>query len=122
MKALQTYVRRLARHKGKGVVGANVGANKTSEDRTADYVTGIQAVWSHCQYLTLNISSPNTPGLRGLQDKDALEDLLSRCGNAVQVADGRKPVFLKVAPDLDEQAIVDICNVVRGHAANGSQV
>lgn len=113
---LENYVRRLAKHNGRGIVGANVGANKTSEDRAADYVTGIEAVWPHCQYLTLNISSPNTPGLRGLQDKDALEDLLDRCGNAVQIAGGGKPVFLKVAPDLDSDAVEDICNVVRGHS------
>ncbi len=113
---LEAYVRRLSKHSGKGIVGANVGANKTSEDRAADYVTGIKAVWAHCQYLTLNISSPNTPGLRGLQDKDALEDLLARCGNAVESAGGGKPVFLKVAPDLDPEAIADICNVVRGHS------
>ena len=112
---LDAYVRKLARHTGSGVVGANVGANKTSEDRAADYVTGIKAVWPYCQYLTLNISSPNTPGLRGLQDRDALEDLLSRCGAAVQEAGCAKPVFLKVAPDLDEEAIRDICAVVRAH-------
>lgn len=113
---LDAYVRRLARHDGAGVVGANVGANKDSEDRTADYVTGIEAVWPYCQYLTLNISSPNTPGLRGLQNKDALEDLLTRCGNAVQASAGAKPVFLKVAPDLDADSVIDICNVARGHA------
>ena len=67
MKGLRRSWRRLAKHDGKGIVGANVGANKTSEDRAADYVTGIEAVWPYCQYLTLNISSPNTPGLRGLQ-------------------------------------------------------
>lgn len=115
-EGLEAYVHRLAKHDGKGIVGANVGANKSSEDRAADYVTGIEAVWPHCQYLTLNISSPNTPGLRGLQDKDALQDLLTRCGNAVQNAGVRKPVFLKVAPDLDPEAISDICNVVRGHS------
>lgn len=114
-EGLEAFVRRLSKHNGKGIVGANVGANKTSEDRAADYVTGIDAVWPYCQYLTLNISSPNTPGLRGLQNKDELEDLLTRCGNAVSAAGGDKPVFLKVAPDLDSDAIEDICNVVRGH-------
>jgi len=113
---LKAFVDRIAKHKGKGIVGANVGANKTSEDRAADYVTGIEAVFPHCQYITLNISSPNTPGLRGLQDKGALEDLLGRCGDAVKGQGGGKPVFLKVAPDLDEQAILDICTVVRANA------
>ena len=116
-EGLDDYVRRLANRTGKGIVGANVGANKDSEDRTADYVTGIGAVWPYCDYLTLNISSPNTPGLRGLQNKDALEDLLSRCGEAVSASGGAKPVFLKVAPDLDSDAISDICDVVRSHAS-----
>lgn len=112
-------------------VGANVGANKDSEDRMADYEAGIAAVYPYAHYITVNISSPNTPGLRGLQDKSALGELLERCGNAVEAArsaygedlkdDGhagevsdRKPVFLKVAPDLDETAIGDVIDVVRG--------
>lgn len=97
--------------RGEGVIGANVGANKDSEDRIADYVTGLKAVWTHADYVTLNISSPNTPGLRGLQDKGALEDLLGRCGEAARemAATGpRKPVFLKVAPDVDATAISEI--------------
>ncbi|MEL6754167.1 MAG: dihydroorotate dehydrogenase (quinone), partial [Pseudomonadota bacterium] len=78
---LGPFVQRLsARKREDGIVGANVGANKLSEDRVADYVTGMEAVWPHADYITLNISSPNTPGLRGLQDKGALEDLLGRCG------------------------------------------
>ncbi len=106
------FVRRIERKGDRsGPVGANVGANKTSEDRTADYVTGMKAVWDHADYLTLNISSPNTPGLRGLQDKGALEDLLRRCGETALTLEhdyGRKPVFLKVAPDLDDKAIEEI--------------
>lgn len=112
-------------------VGANVGANKDSEDRIADYEAGIAAVYPYAHYITINISSPNTPGLRGLQDKGALAELLERCGTSRDRAqnaygqdlkdDGRfeeeedwKPVFLKVAPDLDETAIRDIIDVVRG--------
>ena len=104
-------------------VGANVGANKDSEDRIADYEAGIAAVYPLAGYITINISSPNTPGLRGLQDKGALEALLTRCGEAVAMAHAkldesgatpRKPVFLKLAPDLDERAINDIIAVVRG--------
>ncbi|MEQ9315012.1 MAG: dihydroorotate dehydrogenase (quinone), partial [Henriciella sp.] len=96
-------------------VGANVCANKDSEDRIADYEAGIDAVHPYAHYITINISSPNTPGLRGLQDKGALQELLERCGKAVDAAEGeRKPAFLKVAPDLDETAIRDIIDVVRG--------
>jgi len=81
-----------------GPVGVNIGANKDSADRIADYVRGVQAMSQVADYLTINISSPNTPGLRGLQDEGALEELLA----AVRDAGSRKPVFLKVAPDLEK--------------------
>lgn len=80
-----------------GIIGVNIGANKDSEDRIADYVSGVRAMAPVADYLTINISSPNTPGLRGLQDEGALEDLLA----AVQEVRSKKPIFLKVAPDLD---------------------
>lgn len=79
-----------------GVVGVNVGANKDSPDRIADYVSGIRAMAPVASYLTINISSPNTPGLRSLQDQGALEELLG----AVRQIGVKKPIFLKVAPDL----------------------
>ncbi|MBI1358921.1 MAG: quinone-dependent dihydroorotate dehydrogenase [Alphaproteobacteria bacterium] len=116
-EGLGPFVRRLsAAPRGIGVVGANVGANKDSPDRIADYVAGVKAVWPYCSYLTINISSPNTPGLRGLQDRGALEELLGRVGEAATQMDlvvkGR-PMFLKVAPDLDDRAIRDIADVAR---------
>lgn len=86
----------LRRRKGGGVVGVNVGANKDSADRIADYVAGVAAFRDIADYLTINISSPNTPGLRGLQGEPLTELLL-----AVAAVRGIKPVFLKVAPDLD---------------------
>ena len=81
----------------KGVIGVNVGANKDSPDRIADYVAGVRAMSPVARYITINVSSPNTPGLRGLQDEGALDELLAA------VAEGRtdKPIFLKVAPDLN---------------------
>lgn len=112
---LGLYVRRLsAVPRMIGVVGANVGANKDSDDRIADYVAGVKAVWPYCTYLTINISSPNTPGLRGLQDRGALEELLGRVGAAAREMDAavkNRPVFLKIAPDLDDKAITDIAEV-----------
>jgi dihydroorotate dehydrogenase len=116
---LGLYIRRLSATRGMGVIGANVGANKNSEDRIQDYVAGVKAVWPHCSYLTINISSPNTPGLRGLQDRGALEELLGRVGEAVREMDAvvkNRPVFLKVAPDLDDRAIADISEVVLAQA------
>jgi dihydroorotate dehydrogenase len=99
---------RLAR-RGKGLVGANIGANKDSADRIGDYVAGVRAMAGVADYLTVNVSSPNTPGLRALQDKAALDELLA----AVMAArrDG-VPVFLKVAPDLEAtevEAIAGVC-------------
>lgn len=114
-EGIGVFVRRLsAAPRSIGVVGANVGANKDSEDRIADYVAGVKAVWPYSSYVTINISSPNTPGLRGLQDRDALEELLGRIGVAVREMESavhNRPVFLKVAPDLDDKAITDIAEV-----------
>ncbi len=100
---------RIRRRMGKGVLGINIGANKDSDDRIADYVTGVQNMAPLADYLTVNISSPNTPGLRALQDKGALQDLLA----AVMEARGELavPVFLKVAPDLEPEDIDDIVEV-----------
>ena len=84
----------------RGVIGVNIGANKDSEDRIADYVAGVRAMSAVADYLTINISSPNTPGLRQLQDEGALRALLSAVAEAR--APGGPPVFLKVAPDLGE--------------------
>ena len=109
------FVRRLSGvPRSIGVVGANIGANKDSDDRIADYVAGVKSVWPYSSYITINISSPNTPGLRGLQDRGALEELLGRIGVAAREMDAvvkNRPVFLKVAPDLDEKAITDISEV-----------
>ena len=81
---------------GRGVIGVNIGANKDSLDRIADYQEGVRRMSRFGRYLTINISSPNTPGLRGLQDEGALRELLV----AVEEVRSDKPIFLKVAPDL----------------------
>ncbi|MEL7041088.1 MAG: quinone-dependent dihydroorotate dehydrogenase [Pseudomonadota bacterium] len=97
-------------------IGANVGANKSSDDFIADYEAGIAAVYPHCQYVTINISSPNTPGLRGLQSKTALEELLGRCGAIAEIQRstlGKKPIFLKLAPDLMPNDQIDIIAALR---------
>ena len=82
-----------------GPIGVNIGANKDSPDRVGDYVAGVQAMSAAADYLTVNISSPNTPGLRALQDQGALDTLLSAIAGAR--AKKGSPVFLKVAPDLE---------------------
>ncbi len=97
------------------VVGANVGANKNSDDRTADYVTCIDRLYGLCDYFTVNISSPNTPGLRALQSKAALEDLIGRVldvRSAKQKSGSeRTPILVKIAPDLLDRDITDIAEV-----------
>jgi dihydroorotate dehydrogenase len=91
-----------------GPVGVNIGANKDSADRIADYAKGAGAMAAVADYLTVNISSPNTPGLRALQSASALQELLHGVMGALAVP---KPVFLKVAPDLERDEIDAIARV-----------
>jgi dihydroorotate dehydrogenase len=116
-EGLEAFAARLAR-RGPGVVGANIGANKDAQDRIADYVTGLTRLWGMASYFTINISSPNTPGLRALQTKAALEELLGRLAEARDSlpAQGLAPMFLKVAPDLEDGEVEAIVETV---AANG---
>ncbi|MEH3055014.1 MAG: dihydroorotate dehydrogenase (quinone) [Patulibacter minatonensis] len=106
-----------------GIVGVNVGANKDATDRIADYVAGIQAFAAVASYFTVNVSSPNTPGLRDLQAAQALDDLLARvieARDAAMAAHGRQvPVLLKVAPDLDDGELGDVARVVMERGVDG---
>ena len=102
---LEVFKSRLTKRQGKdGIVGANLGANKDSRDRVMDYVMGLNALWGLSDYFTINISSPNTPGLRDLQNEKAMDELLGRLAEARSELAGDKPsfpMFLKVAPDVD---------------------
>jgi len=98
-----------SRH-GPGIVGINIGANKDSTDRIADYVAAFGKLAPLADYATVNVSSPNTPGLRGLQNKNDLTRLLGALTAARKTA---IPLLLKIAPDLDGQALDDIAEVVR---------
>ncbi len=91
-------LKRLGRRKRSGIVGVNIGANKDGGDRIADYVAGVRSMSPVADYLTINISSPNTPGLRNLQTGGELVELLGAV--AAARVQGGPPVFLKVAPDL----------------------
>ncbi|HVQ07316.1 MAG TPA: quinone-dependent dihydroorotate dehydrogenase [Allosphingosinicella sp.] len=100
------------RDRRAGIVGVNIGANKDSADRIADYAAGVRAMLGAADYLTINISSPNTPGLRALQDKGALDALLA----AVTEARGAgPPLFLKVAPDLEPAEVENIVRAAIDH-------
>lgn len=100
-----------------GIIGINIGANKDAADRIADYARGVRTMAGLADYLTINISSPNTPGLRALQDKGALAALLA----AVAEARGTHgpPVFLKVAPDLAAADVGDIAQACLDHRIDG---
>lgn len=110
--------RRIAATPREGrVIGINIGANKDATDRIADYAAGVRAMAPLADYLTVNISSPNTPGLRALQSKAALDELLG----AVITARGRDnppPLFLKVAPDLESDDIDDIAACITRHGVD----
>ena len=111
-----------ARAAAGGIVGVNVGANKDSSDRAADYVRLIEAVSPVASYVTLNISSPNTPGLRELQRASALDDLLARIvetRDLVATRAGPTPVLLKIAPDLSLSDLDDIVGVARARGIDG---
>jgi dihydroorotate dehydrogenase len=114
-EGLEAFAAHLAWRPQGGVVGANIGANKEAADRIGDYVTGLKRLWPLADYFTVNVSSPNTPGLRNLQARAALDELLGRLAEARRTLGGSKPVFLKVAPDLEDPEIDDVCAGVEGH-------
>lgn len=105
---LEAIAARLRRRRRTGIVGANLGANKDSADRVEDYVKGVKGLEGLVDFYTVNISSPNTPGLRALQDKSALTALLKRVIAARDGLSVAAPVFLKIAPDLADADKADI--------------
>lgn len=111
----EAFVAHLRARRRAGVVGANIGKNKDSEDAIADYVTMLEAVAAHADYVTVNISSPNTEGLRALQERESLDALLGALASSrarLAEAQGRRvPLLLKIAPDLDgaqQEAIAEV--------------
>jgi dihydroorotate dehydrogenase len=119
----EAVLRRLAgrAHLG-GIVGVNVGANKDSDDRVADYVKLIETFAPVASYFTINVSSPNTPGLRNLQQASALDDLLAKVIDArerVRQNAGDSPVLLKIAPDLSLTELDDVVHIARSRRVDG---
>ena len=112
----------MARRERGGIVGVNLGANKNSADRTADYVTLIEAFAQVASYFTVNISSPNTPGLRNLQQASALDDLLARvveARNSTPAEAGPVPLLLKISPDLTLGELDDVVHIARVRGIDG---
>jgi len=122
-EGLDAVRERLAARAGRGgIVGVNLGTNKDSPDRGADYVALIAALAPIVSYFAVNVSSPNTPGLRDLQQRAMLDDILARAIEArdrAAGAAGRKPVLLKIAPDLALADLDDVVAVARARGVDG---
>jgi dihydroorotate dehydrogenase len=105
---------RLSKRKSKMIIGGNIGKNKTTENELAfeDYRTAFLTLYPHCDFFTVNVSSPNTPNLRALQEKEPLEKLLADLQNCNQKQVKPKPILLKIAPDLTEGQLNDILEIV----------
>tara|TARA_R110000868_G_scaffold120773_3_gene320609 strand:- start:18594 stop:19625 length:1032 start_codon:yes stop_codon:yes gene_type:complete len=115
-QGLDVFEARLTRRRDRGgIVGVNLGANLDSEDRVADYVACLERLRDLAQFFTVNISSPNTPGLRTLQEGGALEELLA----AVATVRGKAPVFLKIAPDIADSDVEGILAAMTRHGVDG---
>ncbi len=120
---LDAFVGRLAGLTPRGWVGVNIGVNKNSADPVADYLAGLEALHNHAAYIVINISSPNTPGLREFQARDALAALVERLMETRSrlTPEGRRalPLLIKIAPDLDESDIADIAVVALERGVDG---
>jgi dihydroorotate dehydrogenase len=116
------FARNLVRRRSRaGIIGANVGKNRDTTDGAADYIAGIEAVGALADYLVINISSPNTPGLRALQGRAQIEELLARVQEFRRhgTAGLRPPLLVKVGPDLDEKEVRDIAQAALASGVDG---
>ncbi|MEH6727021.1 MAG: quinone-dependent dihydroorotate dehydrogenase [Hyphomicrobiales bacterium] len=119
---MEAFEKRLQETPPLGIVGINVGANKNTEDKAADYAACIRRLAPLASYITVNISSPNTPGLRAMQVGEALDDLLARVVEARDEAvrgNQPKPLLLKIAPDVSEHQLDAIVHSVARHRLEG---
>ena len=110
---------RLAGRKANGILGVNVGPNKDSGDRIADFAAGVARFADVADYFTINISSPNTPGLRDLQQAGAFDVLIARVMEAREAAPARRPVLVKIAPDVTLGELDSIVGVARARKIDG---
>ncbi|UTW55507.1 quinone-dependent dihydroorotate dehydrogenase [Kordiimonas sp. SCSIO 12610] len=122
-EGLDPFKKRLKSAQNIGIIGANVGANKEATDRTEDYVNGVESLYGLCSYFTINISSPNTSGLRALQSKASLVDLVERVltvrSEKINNGAAYTPILVKIAPDLTTDDIDDISDVARSYEIDG---
>ena len=118
---LSTVLNRLARRKRAGIVGVNLGKNKTSTDAVADYAALAGRLAQHADFLVINVSSPNTPGLRALQHAEILAEIVraARMARDTATIGTVPPLLIKIAPDLDSSEIADIARIAREERADG---
>ena len=116
---LDALVARLAARPRRGIVGVNLGRNRDSADAVADYAEGVRRTAALADYLVVNVSSPNTPGLRDLQARARLEELLRAVLRAREEAGARPPALVKIAPDLSPAELADIADVALATGING---
>ncbi len=109
----------LRRHDRDSIIGVNLGKNKESPDAAADYVAGVKAFANLVNFIVINVSSPNTPGLRALQDVDSLVTLTRAVREAREQTGSHAPLLFKIAPDLDISDTADICRVALAEKMDG---
>ncbi len=120
-KGVNYLVSKIKNKKYDAVIGVNIGANKesTNDKRIEDYVFCFEKVYKYCDYVTVNISSPNTPKLRKLHNPDELEKIFKRINEIKSTNQIEIPVFLKISPDEDEETILKIVNIYKTLKING---
>ncbi len=120
-KGVNYLVSKIKNKKYDAVVGVNIGANKesTNDQRIEDYVFCFEKVYKYCDYVTVNISSPNTPKLRKLHNPDELEKIFKKINEIKSTNKTEIPVFLKISPDEDEETILKIVNIYKTLKING---
>ena len=120
-KGVDHLVKKLKKRKFNGIVGVNIGANKESsgQDRINDYLTCFRKVHEFCDYITVNISSPNTPNLRDLHQSDNLTDLLNAIESEIIKVNYAKPIFLKISPDESRESLESIIQAVDKSSFSG---
>jgi dihydroorotate dehydrogenase len=122
---VEATVRRLEKRRYRGICGVNIGKNFDTplEGARSDYLTCLRAVYATADYVTINVSSPNTPGLRDLQGEDALEDLITELTSEreklIGVHGKRVPLLVKIAPDLDAEGVQSISRVLLSSGVDG---
>lgn len=112
----------LARYKGTGIpVGISLGKNREvpAKDAPQAHAVVAERLYEHAAYFAINVSSPNTPGLRALQDKGPLTDIVQAVNAVMESMGGRKPLFVKIAPELSLEAVDDVIEVVLDHGLTG---